>query len=309
MGTYWVTLVAGGLVEDDAGRLTPRGTKLANVFLLHRATPDRASLVRVISGEDITFAASVLADRGRTAHLGAASPREQRLLADALLEPDAHRRMASAMRATEAVTSDGDTFRLLGEHLGTQRDPLSDRLAAVLAVASSFENLYRELLYRFEQVLASSGHHRQVALKSIQLAGGEASLGHLGDELKEALAQHRARLPHPVAEAVHAFSLAVAPAIRAQNDTELVRDLIRHHERVQAGKLDASRQPKRPWVELRGNEVVIDPRYAPDERPEKPGSVQRQLLWPLVLPHLRMLPACLRKIVLVCSVGGTDDPG
>ena len=146
VGTYWVTLVAGGLVEDDAGRLTLRGTKLADVFLLHRATPDRASLVRIISGEDITFAESVLADWGRAAHLGAASPREQRLLADALLEPDAHRRMASAMQATEAVTSDGDTFRLLSEHLGTQRDPLSDRLAAVLAVASSFENLHRELV-------------------------------------------------------------------------------------------------------------------------------------------------------------------
>ena len=48
VGTYWVTLVAGGLVEDDAGRLTPRGTKLADIFLSHRATPDRADLVRVI---------------------------------------------------------------------------------------------------------------------------------------------------------------------------------------------------------------------------------------------------------------------
>ena len=46
VGTYWVTLVAGGLVEDDAGRLTPRGTKLADIFLSHRATPDRADLVR-----------------------------------------------------------------------------------------------------------------------------------------------------------------------------------------------------------------------------------------------------------------------
>ena len=274
VGTYWVTLVAGGLVEDDAGRLTLRGTKLADVFLLHRATPDRASLVRIISGEDITFAESVLADWGRAAHLGAASPREQGLLADALLELDAHRRMASAMQATEAVTSDGDTFRLLGEYLGTQRDPLSDRLAAVLAVASSFENLHRELLYRFEQVLASSSHHRPVALKSIQLAGGDASLAHLGDELKEGLARHRARLPHPMAEAVHKFSLAVAPAVRAQNDAELVRGLIRHHERVQAGKLDASRQPKRPWAELKGNGVVIDPRYAPDKRPDKPGSIE-----------------------------------
>ena len=29
VGTYWVTLVAGGLVEDDSGALTPRGEDLA----------------------------------------------------------------------------------------------------------------------------------------------------------------------------------------------------------------------------------------------------------------------------------------
>ena len=274
VGTYWVTLVAGGLVEDAAGALTPRGADLAGAFLRHRATPDRASLLRVISGEDITFAESVLVDWGRVAHLGAASTRERRLLANALLEPRTHRRMASAMQATGATASDGETFRLLGEHLSEQRDPLADRLAAVLAVASSFEGLHRELLYRFNQVRASSGYHRPVPLKSIQLAGGDVSLAHLGDSLKEALAQHEAQLPRSVAAAVRGFSVAVEPAVRTQNDTELVRDLIRHHERVQAGKLDASRQPKLPWVELHGNDVVIAPRYALDERPGKPGSAE-----------------------------------
>ena len=82
------------------------------------------------------------------------------------------------------------------------------------------------------------------------------------------------RLDRSVAEAVRDFSLAVDPAVRARNDTELVRELIRHHERVQAGKLDASRQPKRPWVEMRGNNAVIAPRYALDERPGKPGSAE-----------------------------------
>ena len=274
VGTYWVTLVASGLVEGDAGALTPRGAKLADAFLQHRATPDPASLARVVGGEDIAFPESVLVDWGRVAHLGAASIREQHLLADALLDPDAHRRMASAMQATQGVASDGDTFRLLAEYLSDQRDPLSDRQAAVLAVASSFEDLHREMLYRLEQLLASSGHHRPVPLKSIHLVSGNASLARLRDALMGALARHRSLLPHSVAEAVHAFSLAVEPVVRAQNDAELVRGLIRFHERVQAGKLDASRQPKRPWVELNGNEVKIDPRYALDERPEEPGSTE-----------------------------------
>ena len=107
VGSYWVTLVAGGLVEDDAGALTPYGAKLAKVFLENDASPPRAKLRGVLSGEDITFGRSVLIKWGREIHLGAASKRERRLLTDALLEPDAHRRMASAMRAMDAATSDG----------------------------------------------------------------------------------------------------------------------------------------------------------------------------------------------------------
>ncbi len=110
VGTYWVTLVAGELVEDEAGALTPRGAKLADAFLQSRATPDRAHLVQVIGGKDVQFPTSVLAVWGSAANLGAASPRERQVLADALLEPEAHRRMASAMQATEADTSDGEVL-------------------------------------------------------------------------------------------------------------------------------------------------------------------------------------------------------
>ena len=271
VGTYWVTLVAGGLVEDDAGSLTPRGIALAEAFLKHRATPDRSALLRVLGGNDVSFPESVLAEWGRSAHLAASSKREQALLADALLEPGAHRRMATAMQAASSTASDGDTFRQLGKHLRTLHDPLSNRLAAVLDVASSFENLHRELLHQFSQ-LRAIGYRRPVPMKDIVLDSGMVSLGQLGDDLKEALVRGAEFLPHSVSEAVHGFSLAVEPAVRAANDLALVRDLIRHHERVQAGKLDASRQPKLSWVEARGNDVVVSPRYALDERPERPAN-------------------------------------
>lgn len=269
VGTYWVTLVAGGLVEDDSGALTPRGEDLADTFLRHKAAPDRARLCRVINGEDIMFSKCELAKWGKVAHLGAASRREQRLLANALLEPDEHRRMLSAMQATDATASNRDTFRLLSEHFRAQRDPL----AAVLTVASAFEYLHSELLFRFNQVLASD-YRRPVPLNTLQLRRGNGSLACPGDALKRALERHGRRLDRSVAEAVCDFSLAVDPVVRTRNDSDLVRELIRHHERVQAGKLDASRQPKQPWVELDGNNAVIAPRYALDERPGKPGSAE-----------------------------------
>ena len=271
VGTYWVTLVAGGLVEDDSGALTPRGVKLADVFLGNDASRTRSKSLRVLTGEDTAFGESVLTDWGRRIHLGAASKREQRLLADALLEPDAHRRMASAIQATDATTSDGETFRMLGKYLSEQQDPVADRLAAVLAVALPFENLHRELLFRFNQV-RTMGYHKPVPLSSIRIAAGDVSLAHLGDALNRALEQHGADLPDSAAATVRGFSLAVESAVRARNDTELIRNLIRHHERVQSGKLDASRQPKLQWMELRENDVVVAPRYALDERPEQPGN-------------------------------------
>lgn len=175
--------------------------------------------------------------------------------------------MKLAMQATDATASDGSTFRLLSKYLRAQRDPL----AAILTVACSFENLHRELLYRFNQVLASDCR-RPVPVKSLQLRRGNGSLDRLADTLKKVLERHGTGLERSVAEALCDFSAAVDPAVRARNDAQTVRELICHHERVQAGKLDASRQPKHPWVELRGNHAVIAPRYALDERPGKPGS-------------------------------------
>jgi hypothetical protein len=77
--TYWVTLVAGGLVEDDSGALTARGEAIADAFLKHQATPERGKLHRLLAGDDVTFTEPALIEWGSVAHLGAASKREQTL--------------------------------------------------------------------------------------------------------------------------------------------------------------------------------------------------------------------------------------
>ena len=117
------------------------------------------------------------------------------------------------------------------------------------------------------------GYHQPVPLSAISISGGDVPLAHLGDALNRALEQHGGNLPDSVAATARVFSLAVESAVRAQDDTDLIRNLIRHHERVQSGKLDASRQPKLTWMELRENDVVVAPRYALDERPDQPGSI------------------------------------
>ena len=273
VGTYWVTLVAGGLVESDSGTLTPRGADLADAFLRQSATPDRESLLAVVAGQESTFSESDLISWGRACHLGAGSKRERRMLADALLEPAAHRRMAMAARATSATASDGGSFRLLARHLRKQHDLLATQLSAVLAVALSFEGLHRDLLYRFNQVLAA-GYGGPVRSTAMEFAGHRASLEKRANALQRALATHQDKLPRSVATAVRAFSLAVENAVRAGNDKELALGLVRHHERVQVGKLDASRQPKLPWAEVRGREIVVARHHALECRPPGPDSNQ-----------------------------------
>ena len=176
------------------------------------------------------------------------------------------------MTSTDATSSDRVTFRRLLNYLQEQRDPLAQRLAAVIAVAIAFEDLHRELLYRFDQVRAL-GYRRPVPVKHVTLAA-TTKLAPLADALTGTLSAHGAILPRSIADAVHRFSLAAAPMAGARTGADLVSALIGHHERVQAGKLDASRQPKLPWVELRGSDVVIAPRYALDAIPDEPSSTR-----------------------------------
>lgn len=270
VGTYWGTAVAGRLVEDSSGALTPRGTALAEEFLRGRVTPEREMLLEVLRGRPVAFCERVLTKWGRVTHLGAGSSRERQMLANALLEPEPHRRMASAMKEMGAKVSDGDAFRSIGEHLVRQQDQRSERLAAVLAVAAGFEALHGELLHRFDQV-RWLGHRQPVPLSTIRLRDeATAPLGHWGHTLNLLLDEHGTSLPPVVAESLRGFSAAVEPIVRARRDDELVRALVSHHERVQAGKLDAARQPKLPWVELRGGDVVVAPRYGLEKAPEPP---------------------------------------
>lgn len=270
VGTYWVTLVAGGLVEDDSGALTARGEALANSFLRHQATPERQRLHHLLAGKDVTFSKHALIEWGGAAHLGAASKQEQNLLADALLEPIAHRRMAAAMQSTNATDSNAANFARIRKHLVTLRDPLSEQLASVLTVTEAFEALHAMLLYQFNIIRSINQLGRPIAVSAIDLAVSKRPLPALGDILKSKLDEHAENLPPSVTEAVRGFWLAVEPAVKANSSAELVQALVRHHDRVQSGKLDASRQPKLPWMESRGNDIVVSPRYALADPPARP---------------------------------------
>ena len=102
---------------------------------------------------------------------------------------------------------------------------------------------------------------------SAALACGDAGdLAERGQALTSVLGQG-AELPAHVSSAVRQFLAAVKPALESSSGSELVVQLCRHHERVQSGKLEASRQPKQPWIVLKDRSIVVAPRFAQETLP------------------------------------------
>jgi hypothetical protein len=87
-------------------------------------------------------------------------------------------------------------------------------------------------------------------------------------EALQALLQNGCALPKAVQSGLGQFLKGLQPVLNARSASGFVEQLCRYHERVQSGKLDASRQPKHPWVSLRDNHIEIAPRFALEGHPE-----------------------------------------
>lgn len=272
IGTYWVAMVSGGLVDDASAQLTHRGVELAEAFLARSQLP-RKELQAVLAGKQPRFTREQLEAWGGGVNLGFASIREGEriLLADALLEPLSHRRIAAALNGEKHATSDQRGFQRLHKHLVAQRESVATQLAAVVTVIQAFEAVHTPLLDRFDCLRSASIHGAPV---SLGIAAGRVGLPHdlieRGEALQQAISAPEGPLPVVVAQCTREFLAAIQPILHATTAEEFVRHLVRYHERVQGGKFDASRQPKQPWVALVGNSgtsIKIAPRFALDERP------------------------------------------
>jgi hypothetical protein len=272
IGTYWVVMVSGGLVDETSAQLTRRGVDLADAFLARCQLP-RKDLQAVLSVEHPRFTHEQLEAWGRSANLSAESIRkdERTLLADALLEPPSHRRMAAALNGDEEVKSDKRTFQRLHKKLVGQRESVATHLAAVVTVIQAFEAVHTPLLDSFDRLRSASIHGAPVSTRvAAGLVGLPGGLIELSEALQQAISAPAGALSAVVASAVREFLGTVQPILQATTAEEFIRQLIRHHERVQSGKLDASRQPKQPWIALVGDReasIKVAPRFALDERP------------------------------------------
>lgn len=274
VGTYWVTMVQGGLVEDMSADLTDRGNKLAEDFLKRLDAPVGSSarnrMCGILGGEVPRFTREDLVRWGKVVSLNASSgsAAEVRGLRDALLEPRTQRLLSRTMDPIKAPGSNQGTFKRLERALRKEKDEVAARMAAVMEMTRAFEHVHAGLLDQFDRLRSLDLHggpvDRRMAVNALDLssdlAGRGAELERCFEDLPE--------LPRETAAPVRQFLANVRPVLEAGTRDAFLQAICSHHDRVQAGKLDASRQPKQAWVELQDDKLVVSPRFAIDGVPK-----------------------------------------
>lgn len=270
VGTYWVTMVHGGLVEEMSAELTDRGNRLADEFLKRLGSPARARLRRILDKDISAFAKDDLVRWGGVVSLNASSgsAAELRGLRDALLEPRTQRLLFRTIGAIKVPASNQDTFKRLERALKKEKDDTAARMVAVMKMTRAFEMVHAGLLDQFDRLrsleLRGTPVDRKVAANSLDLSGDLAGRAAELDSCLNTLVD----LPRETATPVRQFLANVRPALEAGAKDVFLQAICTHHERVQAGKLDASRQPKQTWLSLQDDKLLISPRFAIDGLPE-----------------------------------------
>lgn len=270
VGTYWVTMVRGGLVEDESAELTERGAVLGDEFLRRLGSASRERLSRILAGDVLGLSKDELVKFGKATSLdvSSVSAAEIRSLRDALLEPKAQRRLAAAIATPKSARSSSDSFKRLERELRRQRDDVATQIADTMQLARAFEAVHGGLLDQFDRL-------RSLDLRGvpIRIERGAETLNPAGDLIKRAAVLGRcldslAEVPREISSSVRQFLSSVQPILDAGSSIRFLQEMLRHHDRVQGGKLDVSRQPKRPWVELQDGDIVVAPRFAIKGIPE-----------------------------------------
>lgn len=270
VGTYWVSMVKGGLVDDASAELTHRGIVLADAFLKGIGTHDGRKLSRIVAGESPTFRKDDLIRWGKIVSLDVsrASSAEVCVLRDALLEPKTQRCLSTAIDGGRNAWSRHDAFKRIERALKTQGDEIASRIAAVMTLTRAFETVHAGLLDQFDRLRSLDGRgtpvDRKQAANALNLSGHICAHGYALSRCLDQLSE----VPGEIASPVRQFLASVQSIINAESKDRFLVEICSHHERVQSGKLDASRQPKLPWISLKANELHISPRFAIEPNPE-----------------------------------------
>lgn len=279
VATYWTTLAKSDLIKEN-GSLTHEGEELAKEFPPPPEEVDLKRLADPIASRRISVSLESLNKWGRSCHLGAATPKEKRLLVEALRCNDRRDRIAWSIEKYLSKNQLPEVWKVphlqaLLLILSSDETALRLTLPTTIQAIIRFEGFHEAVLNIFERVLwwGTIFSERPIAelisrnsfQEATDLARGQGN---------EFVCFYNDRCgATTVHRAIREFKEFSHEIARLRNPQEIVDEILRRHQRVQSGKIDGG-MPKREWVTYGPGGHVIRPplRHQLQECPPRPNG-------------------------------------
>lgn len=276
VGTYWMALVAGQLIDRDTGKLLNEGRILAKEF----STPplsgkDLERLTNPLKAPDVRLPRNELLNWARDCHLAAAGTTEKQLLRDLLVGHASRRclgrallRFGQGLPGTWTVSA----WRKLREKLAADAEASRCHLPVIIDGICALEAFHEAALAVFETLLWWGTEMPQHTVTELaadpQLAVAVERTRATAHELQEFFQSCECI---ETRKALHNLQGLALEFESCKTTRELLEAVRNRHRKVQEGKLDGG-IPKNEWLSVtQGGQILRPaPRFQRLDRPPPP---------------------------------------
>jgi hypothetical protein len=276
VGTYWMALVAGHLLDRDTGQLLNEGRRLAREYKPPPLTEKGLErLADPLKAASISLPRNDLVNWASHCHLAAAEPSEKRLLRDLLVGHASRGCVARALLGFGQELPETWTvaaWRKLKDKLATDTEACGYGLPVVIEAICVLEAFHEAPLAVFETLLWWGTEFPQHTLTELAgdlpLASAVERTRHTARALQAFFQSCEHREVRKALSNLQGLALQFEGCKTARDLLEAVRT---RHRMVQEGKLDGG-VPKSEWLSVsQGGQVLRPaPRFQRLDRPPPP---------------------------------------
>ncbi len=273
VGTYWMALVAGHLIDPDSGQLLHEGKSLARKFVaLPLSEKELERLADPARATSVTLPKQRLLEWAQQCHLAAANPGEKQLLRELLVGQPARGCIARALAGFGAKLPerwDVAAWKRLRVQLTADAEATRHYLPGVIDAICALEAFHEAALNVFETILWWGTTSSQSSLTDLasdpQLAAGANRTRLVARDLQTFFQSCESVQARKALTSLQGWALELEHCKTAR---ELLEAIWQRHRKVQEGKVDGG-IPKKPWLSMhQGGQVLCPaPRFQRFERP------------------------------------------